>query len=127
VRVFQPTRTRDEEINRNLDKIAASIGDAAREMASQGAGLVAYPVKSFEITTEAMVAFRGGASQTITLPGSLSYGNGITREITIWNDSASALTVAGQVGDRLSGSTTVASAAVSIWRSDGAMAWVRVL
>lgn len=128
MRGFVPTRTRDEAVDRNLDAIAAAIGEL--QNLPFALGLFGLDVKtvlaSATLDTESVVVFRGGLAATLTLPGSLSLGPGRARFVFIWNDSAVTVTIAAGAGDSLSGSSSLLTVTASLWMSDGASKWRRL-
>lgn len=128
MRPYVPQRTRDEAIDRNLDAIAATLQDLTSLPAADGNAATAAQVLTItgNITSDT-VWFRGATASTATLPGAISLGSGMSRWVSVINDSAVALTIALQVGDSLSGSATVASGTRALFVSDGASKWGRMI
>lgn len=128
MRVYQPQRTRDEAIDRNLDKIAAVLDDLTKlPVASGWLSTKAQISTKDEAITSGSVFCRASAATTLTLPGVLSLGNGEAQWIAVVNDSAFAVTIAVVQGDSLSGSATVAAGVKALFVSDGANKWSRVV
>jgi hypothetical protein len=125
--LFQPIPSPDDQrLQRIQDNLRVAVNKLAADHDVASAPVVSYATSSPIAAGASIVAFRGAAGQTLSLPPAASQGPNVGMKVLLLNTSRVAVTLRPTGTDSLAGakSLSVAAGAAVALIADGISAWL---
>jgi hypothetical protein len=122
---FKPQSTGDIRFDRLQETLAAYLAQVDSDVQSLRSPLAALATKSYQVTDQALVDYRGPGGHVIGLPFAAAAGKGRGSFVHVLNNGAGSIIVAALGGDTVNGARllTMEPGTATLAMANGAQAW----